>query len=261
MKRYKVGIIGAGNMGGAIARGLSHGSYINTSDIIVSNPSSNKLEALKQEFPTIQTTNNNEQAVENSDLIILAVKPWKVEEVLKKLNIKRTQILVSVAAGVTCDTLAQFVKSEATVIRAIPNTAISELESLTLVTTKNASDEETQLIIKIFDEMGIAIQVEEEKLSAATALTSCGIAYIFKYVQAAMQAGTELGIRPKDSMKMLAETLKGAGEILLNNENTHPAIEIDKVTTPGGITIKGINSLEHSGFSSAIINAIKESAI
>ena len=107
--------------------------------------------------------------------------------------------------------------------------------------------------------MGIAIHVEENSFPATTALTSCGIAYVFKYVQAAMQAGTELGIKPKDSMKMLAQTLEGAAQILLNHPDTHPALEIDKVTTPGGITIKGVNSLEHSGFNSAIIKAIKES--
>lgn len=259
MKHYKVAIIGAGNMGGAIARGLAHGTYINTNDITVSNPSNGKLEKLKEEYPDIHVTNNNEQAVNNSDIIILAVKPWKVEEVLIPLRLKSPQILVSVAAGISCEDLSHFISPGTTVIRAIPNTAISELASLTLITTQNASNEETSLLIDLFNEMGIAIHIEENNFPAATALTSCGIAYVFKYVQAAMQAGTELGIKPKDSMKMLAQTLKGAAQILLNHPDTHPALEIDKVTTPGGITIKGVNSLEHSGFNSAIIKAIKES--
>lgn len=259
MKRYKVAIIGAGNMGGAIARGLAHGTHIQTSDITVSNPSNEKLEKLKEEFPEIHITNDNHQAVHDSDIIILAVKPWKMEEVLAPLQLKRPQILVSVAAGISCKDLAHLTDSEICIIRIIPNTAISELASMTLITTQNASQEELSLLMDLFNEMGVAIPIEEGSLPAATALASCGIAYVFKYVQAAMQAGTELGIKPKDSMKMLAQTLKGAAEILLHHEDTHPALEIDKVTTPGGITIKGINSLEHSGFTSAVIHAIKES--
>ena len=255
----KVAIIGAGNMGGAIACGLAHGSYIETSNITVSNPSNAKLEKLKQKYPDINITNNNLEAAESADIIILAVKPWKVEEVLKPLHIKHPQILLSVAAGLTCDDLKLFVAPGTTIIRAIPNTAISELASLTLIASQNSSKDTLSLIQNLFNEMGVAMLIEESQFPAATALTSCGIAYVFKYVQAAMQAGVELGIKPKDGMKMLAQTLEGAAQILLNNEDTHPAIEIDKVTTPGGITIKGVNSLEHSGFSSAIIKAIKES--
>ena len=106
--------------------------------------------------------------------------------------------------------------------------------------------------------MGLAMLIPEDKIAATTAMTSCGIAYVLKYIQAAMQAGIELGVYPKDGMRMIAQSVKGAAELILNND-THPGIEIDKVCTPGGITIKGINELEHQGFSSAIINAIKAS--
>ena len=110
----------------------------------------------------------------------------------------------------------------------------------------------------LFSEMGMAMILPEDKLEAATALTSCGIAYVLKYIQAAMQAGIEMGIRPSDAMDMIAQSVKGAAELILNND-THPSVEIDKVTTPGGITIKGINELEHNGFTSAIIKAMKAS--
>ena len=113
-------------------------------------------------------------------------------------------------------------------------------------------------MLDIFNQMGLAMLIPEEKIAATTAMTSCGIAYVLKYIQAAMQAGIELGVYPKDGMRMIAQSVKGAAELILNND-THPAIEIDKVCTPGGITIKGINELEHQGFSSAIINAIKAS--
>ena len=106
--------------------------------------------------------------------------------------------------------------------------------------------------------MGTVMLIPEDKIAAATALTSCGIAYVLKYVQAAMQAGIEMGLRPKDAMQMIAQSLKGAAALIQNND-THPSAEIDKVTTPGGITIKGINELEHNGFTSAIIKAMKAS--
>ena len=132
------------------------------------------------------------------------------------------------------------------------------MQSLNAIATRNVTKEQESLILSIFNEMGTSIILPEDKLSAATALASCGIAYVLKYVQAAMQAGIELGIRPDDAMNMVAQSVKGAAELILNN-NTHPSIEIDKVTTPGGLTIKGINELEHAGFTSAVIRAMKAS--
>ena len=224
----KIAIIGAGNMGGSIARGLAKGSLIEDSDIIVSNPSAGKLEQLKKEFPNISTTHNNAEAATGADIVILAVKPWFMQPVMRELKLKGKQILISVAAGISFEELAHYVVvPEMPMFRLIPNTAISEL-------------------------------IPEDKITAATALASCGIAYVLKYVQAAMQAGIEMGIRPKDAMTMVAQSLKGAASLILNND-THPSVEIDKVTTPGGITIKGINELEHNGFTSAIIKAMKAS--
>lgn len=254
----KVAIIGAGNMGGAIARGLAQGHYVRVQDITVTNPSMPKLEKLKVEFPAIQVSTDNHEAAD-ADVVIVAVKPWKVEEVLKPLRLRQSQVLVSVAAGMTFEDLAHFVDPEMPMFRIIPNTAISLRASMTLIACRNASEQQTLTMLDLFNEMGLAMLIEEKQLAAATSLTSCGIAYVLKYVQAAMQAGVEAGIRPKDAMKMVAQTVEGAARLLLENEDTHPAQEIEKVTTPGGITIKGVNSLEHDGFTSAVIKAIKAS--
>ena len=254
----KVAIIGAGNMGGAIARGLAQGHYVRVQDIMVTNPSMPKLEKLKAEFPAIQVSTDNHEAAD-ADVVIVAVKPWKVEEVLKPLRLRQPQVLVSVAAGMTFEDLAHFVDPEMPMFRIIPNTAISLRASMTLIACRNASEQQTLTMLDLFNEMGLAMLIEEKQLAAATSLTSCGIAYVLKYVQAAMQAGVEAGIRPKDAMKMVAQTVEGAARLLLENEDTHPALEIEKVTTPGGITIKGVNSLEHDGFTSAVIKAIKAS--
>ena len=254
----KVAIIGAGNMGGAIARGLAQGHYVRVQDITVTNPSMPKLEKLKVEFPAIQVSTDNHEAGD-ADVVIVAVKPWKVEEVLKPLRLRQPQVLVSVAAGMTFEDLAHFVDPEMPMFRIIPNTAISLRASMTLIACRNASEQQTLTMLDLFNIMGLAMMIEEKQLAAATSLTSCGIAYVLKYVQAAMQAGVEAGIRPKDAMKMVAQTVEGAARLLLENEDTHPALEIEKVTTPGGITIKGVNSLEHDGFTSAVIKAIKAS--
>lgn len=257
----KIAIIGAGNMGGAIARGLAKGSLVRVEDIRVSNPSPGKLEALKAEFPDMQVTSDNSEAVAGADIVLLAVKPWLVGEVLNKLQLKETQMLISIAAGIKLGDLWQLLGQKGNpLFRVIPNTAISEMQSMTLVSCSQASQEQIQLVLDIFSEMGLAMLIPEEKMAAATAMTSCGIAYALKYIQAAMQAGIELGVYPKDGMKMVAQSLKGAAELILAND-THPSVEIDKVCTPGGLTIKGINQLEHDGFTSALINAIKASTV
>ena len=252
----KIAIIGAGNMGGAIARGLAKGTIIQAEDICVSNPSQGKLDALKAEFPHMQVTHSNAEAVEGADIVLLAVKPWFIEPVIKE----EKQILVSVAAGISFEQYESWVGEKMPVFRIIPNTAISQLESMTLIASHHASKEQEQLMLDIFNEMGLAMLIPEKQMAATTALTSCGIAYVLKYIQAAMQAGIELGVYPKDAQRMVAQSVKGAASLILNND-THPSVEIDKVTTPGGITIRGINELEHEGFSSAIIKAMKVSCI
>lgn len=257
----KVAIIGAGNMGGAIARGLAQGSQVPAKDITVADPSQSQLEALQTACPELTTTNNNRLAAQDADIVFVAVKPWLVEEVLADLKLQNKQILVSIAAGVSFSDLKKYTGTQdgdMTMFRMIPNTAISLLQSTTLIASSNATKEQEQLMLDIFNEMGLAILVPEGKMAACTSLTSCGIAYVLKYIQAAMQAGIELGIYPKDASKMVAQSVKGAAELILQN-NTHPSIEIDKVCTPGGLTIKGINQLEHDGFTSAIINAMKAS--
>ncbi len=258
-KYMKVAIIGAGNMGGAIARGMAQGSLIRPADIAVSNPSEGKLRAIKEFNPQIKTTCNNQEAINEADLIILAVKPWFIKEVIEGLTLQtEKQIIASVAAGIPFAEYEQWIGEKATIFRIIPNTAISQMQSMTLLASHNASKEQEALLANIFNEMGVAMLIDEKQMGAATALTSCGIAYVLKYIQAAMQAGVEMGIYPKDAARMVAQSVKGAAELILTNES-HPSVEIDKVTTPGGLTIKGINELEHGGFTSAIINAMKAS--
>ncbi|MGL4852173.1 MAG: pyrroline-5-carboxylate reductase [Phocaeicola sp.] len=252
----KITVIGGGNMGGAIARGLAKGKSISTENITVTDLSVEVLEKLKLEHPEMQITTDNHTAVEKADIIVLAVKPWLVKQVLSAFRLTNRQVLVSVAAGITFEELIACTNPEITIFRLIPNTAITYLESMNLIASHNASKEQEELMVSMFNEMGLAMLVPESWMAATTALTSCGIAFVLKYIQAAMQAGVEMGVPPQAAMKMVAQSVKGAAELILNAD-THPSVEIDKVTTPGGVTIKGINELDHNGFTSAIIKAMK----
>ena len=158
----KVAIIGAGNMGGAIAKGLAQGTIIKNSDIIVADPDIKKLEQLQSHAPEISIVTQNQEAVNWADVIILAVKPWLVSEVLGQLRIDpERQLLISIAAGVSLEQLAQITSSKMTIFRLVPNTAISEMASMTLISSFNASEEQERQIVDIFNEMGLAMLIPE----------------------------------------------------------------------------------------------------
>lgn len=262
----KLTVIGGGNMGGSIVRGLVQGSIFKPEEITVIDIYETPLKALREYSPAIQTALNDYESVKTAEIIILAVKPWLILDTL--LDIKfmldySKQIIVSVAAGVTLkemsDTLLKggIYQTDPVLFRVVPNTAIAVRQSITLVaSSSNANDEQESLILNIFDELGSAMLLDEEKIVAGTALTSCGIAFFFRYVKAAMSAGVEMGFYAKDAQEMIVKTMLGAAT-LLDETKGYPEIEIDKVTTPGGITIKGINELEANGFTNAIVKALK----
>lgn len=258
----KISIIGAGNMGGAIARGLAHSNL--EIEIAVADLAVDKLDELKQECPAIKISTNSCEIVEGADVVLLAVKPWLVQPVLASIEDKfdaTSQVLLSIAAGVAIDEIKSWVKNpdDAVIFRAIPNTAISIHQSMTFVChSTNASAEQVVMVKSIFDELGKAAVIEERLMSAATSLCSCGIAFAMRYVRAATEGGVELGIYPEQSKEYVLQTLRGAIELLEATGN-NPEVEIDKVTTPGGITIKGLNAMEANGFTNAIIQGLKAS--
>ena len=255
----KITIIGAGNIGSAVAACLAKRHLYNEKDIIISPPHTDKLENLHKQFPAIRIMTENQYAISEADIIILAVKPCIVNEVLSPLRFSRTQILVSLVTGISISHLAHLSETEMPIFRVVPNIAITEHSSLTLITSRKAGKEHQQLIKQTFEEGGKCLFAEEKQLDIISALTSSGIAFALKYIHAAMQAGIELGISAEDAMRMTAYSMEGATELILNHD-THPLLEIEKAATPGGATIKGLNELEHRGFTSAVIHAIKSSA-
>jgi pyrroline-5-carboxylate reductase len=253
----KIAIIGAGNMGGAIARGLAKGSVVKPDDLFVANRGEEKLEALRTECPGIHTTHHNAEAAREADLVIVAVKPWLMKEVLNGITFHEGQMLASVAAGIPLAELDAMVNlCSMPIFRLMPNTAIAFNESMTLLAAQGANASQTDFMLRALGELGRVSLIPESKMEAATALASCGIAYALKYVQAGMQAGIELGLYPAEAREMVAQSLRGAASLILQGEG-HPAVEIDKVCTPGGMTIKGVNDLERTGFSASVITAMK----
>ena len=260
-------ILGGGNMGGAIVRGLISGGSFPAKDIMVVDFSKERLNELKAFNDDVQLyTSIEESRISDVDLFLLAVKPWQIQSVLSDLKFKldySRQAIVSIAAGVTFEQLNAYLKKDTTVdpiiFRVIPNTAIAVRQSMTFISSCNANNEQESSIITLFNELGKAILIPENQMSAATALASCGIAYAMRYVRAASEGGVELGFYPDIAKEIVLQTVKGAVELLVET-GTHPEVEIDKVTTPGGITIKGLNEMEQAGFTSAVIKGLKKSA-
>lgn len=257
----KIAIIGAGNMGGAIARGLAHSDI--DIKIAVADLAQDKLDELKRECASVEISTDSSAIVADADVVLLAVKPWLVEPVIKgvlpHLNLSR-QIILSIAAGVDIATLTSWLGNESGVVfRAIPNTAISIHQSMTFVShNANASASQVAEVEAIFNALGKAAVIEERLMGAATSLCSCGIAFAMRYVRAATEGGVELGIYPNDAKQYVLQTLRGAVELLEATGN-NPEVEIDKVTTPGGITIKGLNAMEAHGFTNSVIEGLKAS--
>lgn len=259
----KIAIIGAGNMGGAIAAGLAKSRIVESGQIICTARTQKTLDKIKDIDPEIAVTTDNILAVKEADIVILSVKPWLMEEVIAGFRgyvCLSEKIFVSVAAGITLNQLCTWISpaspSEVCTFRVIPNTAASVLASMTFIASANADAEQIKLVADIFDEIGCTMYVEERLIPAGTALASCGIAFAMRYIRAASEGGIEIGFRPEEARKIVEYTVKGAAELLLANGG-HPEEEIDKVTTAGGITIKGLNEMEHEGFTSAVIKGLK----
>ena len=252
-------------MGGAVARGLAKGSIIPTSNIYVSNPSAPKLEALKSEFPEINTSTNNREVALAADIVVLAVKPWKVTEVVDEikpyLDYSR-QAVASMVGGLCIAQLSEWLDKGDSVLPAtyviIPNTAIATMSSMTFISSARSTAQRDEQLLDIFKELGDAMLIDEGVMPAATSLASCGIAYALRYIRAAMEGGVELGFRADDAKHIVMQTLRGAVDVLEAN-NTHPEVEIDRVTTPGGLTIKGLNAMESAGFTHSIIEGLRAS--
>ncbi len=255
----KIAIIGGGNLGVAIAEGLIKSGFAQPGNIIVTKRNIQTLAELEKKGVTI--TSNNNEAVKDAHMVILSVKPFQIKDVL--LGIKdelkpETHVLVSVVTGVLIKDMQEWVGTEMPIVRAMPNTAIAIQESMTCICSKNTIQEQLNHVQDLFAQLGRVTFIEEKLMDAATVLGACGIAFALRYIRASIQGGIEIGFDAKTATLIAAQTVNGAAELLIQ-KGTHPEQEIDKVTTPKGCTIAGLNEMEHRGFSSSLIRGIKTS--
>lgn len=265
----KATVIGAGNLGGAIACGLARGTFINAEDITCVDTNPDALKALRATGVPFVLESDVRKAVKRADILILAVKSHATKECIEGfrdlLNYDK-QILFSVVAGVDFNELTGYMfdgvrgaeKIHPILFRVMPNIAISLNDSMTFISSLNANDAQLKMAETIFSEMGQTMIVPERLLPAAMAVGSCGVAYVMRYVRAMMNGATEAGFSAPEAHRIVLQTMKGAIRILLEG-GEHPEVEIDRVVTPGGFTIRGLNAMEEAGFSSSIVAGVRES--
>lgn len=250
----KVTVIGAGNMGGALIKGWLKAGGV---DLTITARSEQTLDR----FSGVRKSLDNIEAVKGADIIVIAVKPWMVGEVLAQIKGAidfDSQTIVSVAANVFCDELrAGLGKADADVVYVMPNIGAEFGESMSFMAPAPGvpaakTDGVEQLLLKV----GKVKRCTEQQVAAGNMLAGCGIAYVMRFIHAMMEGGVEMGLYPADAQAIAMQTMKGAVAVL-EGSGLHPAVAIDRVTTPGGLTIRGLNELDHAGFNSAVIRCLK----
>jgi len=260
LENRKVAIIGGGNIGSAIALGLNESKLIETQNIIVTRRSEEGLKRFSDLGMSITTSNI--KAIEMAEIIVVAVTPKDLDGVLREIDpflVEGKHEIISIVSGASIKDMKSQLTKKVAVIRAMPNTAVAIRESMTCLCGDSEDKEALDRATKLFEPLGAAIIIREDLMVPATALCACGIAFFLRAVRAASQGGIEIGFHAEDALFMAAQTAKGAAALLLQ-KGAHPESEVDKVTTPRGCTIAGLNQMEHSGFSSSLIKGIVISA-
>ncbi|MES2005666.1 MAG: pyrroline-5-carboxylate reductase [Bacteroidota bacterium] len=252
----KIAIIGGGNLGAAMAEGLVSSGFVLPEHLIVTRRNVTALKSLEEKG--VLVSDDNVAAVTDAEWIVLAVKPFQVKEVLAQIQPyldAKKHVLISVVTGIWIKDMQEIVGNEFALFRAMPNTAIAIQQSMTCICAHQANNEQVNFVADVFNQLGKSVFIEEKLMDAATVLGACGTAYAMRYIRANIQGGIEIGFSAATASLIAAQTVKGAAELLLQR-NTHPEQEIDKVTTPKGCTIAGLNEMEHQGFSSSLIKGI-----
>ena len=255
-----IAILGGGNIGLAIAKGLQNSGLYKVKNISITRRRVDLLEEYK--ISGFKISSNNNAAVNSSEVIIIAVQPQQLNDLLAEIKDSldpKKHLIISVVSGASIKAIKAHTGNDVEVIRVMPNTAIAIQESMTCISAEDKGSKSLKVAEEIFNQVGKTLIIDEELMVPATALCACGIAFFLRAVRAASQGGIEIGFHSEDALLMAAQTAKGAAALLLSGE-AHPESEVDKVTTPRGCTISGLNQMEHSGFSSALIKGIVTSA-
>jgi pyrroline-5-carboxylate reductase len=248
-----ISIIGGGNLGTAILNGFVFKKLYQKKDILVSEKKKHRIQFLSENGYNVIT--DNVQAAKAAEILIIAVKPQQIEDVLNEIKDHvKGKIILSTVTGYTLKSYESII-GDIPVFRIMPNTAIDIAESMTCLSFANATDEQEKLVVDLLEEVGPTMVIDEEQLSSATVLGACGVGFALRFIRSMSQGGIEIGFGSEVSQFIAAQTIKGAAELILRSGN-HPEREIDKVTTPQGITISGLNEMEHQGFSSSVIKGL-----
>jgi pyrroline-5-carboxylate reductase len=251
----KIAIIGGGNLGTSLAEGFLRSGKVMASDLIVTRRRTHLLEKL--EARNVSITSHNGDAVKQAQILILCVKPMQAEKVLEELSPmldSSRHILISAVTGVSSEKIQKWT-NKVPLFRVMPNTAVSISESMTCIAFAEEYAKQSEQVLALFSLLGRTMVVNEELMEASTVLAACGIAYALRFLRAMTQGGIEIGFSSEMAQLIAAQTLRGAAGLVLDTGN-HPEKEIDKVTTPMGVTISGLNEMEHNGFSSALIKGL-----
>lgn len=251
----KVAILGTGNMGKAIINGLLQHTSYKAKDIYATRRNTKHLSDLEQ--LGVHITANNRIAVRHCQWIILAVKPYVINDILKEIlpEITPNHVIISIATGVSIASIQDIIGIQAKIYRAMPNTASSVGEGITCICSYETDMQTTNTVKTMFDNIGESVLIEEKLMDAATVIGACGVAFALRFMRAMMQGAIEIGFDSKTASTLVSQMVKGSATMLIEN-GLHPEQEIDKVTTPMGCTIAGLNEMEHQGFSSALIKGI-----
>jgi pyrroline-5-carboxylate reductase len=252
----KIAIIGGGNLGASIADGLIMSEFSRPVELSITRRHLSALSRFAERGCSVHS--DNKKAVKESEVIILAVKPYNYADIIKEIKPvldPKKHIVVSVITGAWIEQLQNAIGKPVPVIRAMPNTAIAIQQSMTCLAHAGASAKQLDYIVQLFDQLGRTVMIDEKLMDAATVLGACGTAYAMRYIRANIQGGIEIGFDAATATLIAAQTVKGAAQLLLD-KGAHPEQEIDKVTTPKGCTIAGLNEMEHQGFSSSLIRGL-----
>ncbi|MEL7147979.1 MAG: pyrroline-5-carboxylate reductase, partial [Bacteroidota bacterium] len=251
-QNQKIAIIGAGNLGLAIGEGLVNKKLMTADNIYLTRRRTGSIAKYSEQGFLV--TEDNKEAVSASSIVFLCVQPKQLSTLLQSLDgvLKPSHVLVSVITGVSIAEIKLDLKIDIPVIRSMPNTAIAIGQSMTCLCACETGKQHIEAVEKLFQSVGRTMVIEERLMKSATVLGASGIAFFMRYLRAATQGGIQMGFHPEEAQMIATQTAFGAASLIQEFDN-HPEVEIDKVTTPMGCTISGLNEMEHSGFSSALI--------
>ena len=258
LKKRQVGFVGAGNMGEALIKGLLNGHLCRPEQITCSDIRPERLEAIKKAYG-VKTTSSNSDVVKHSDIVVLAVKPQILKQVVVDIGkyFEPSKLVISIAAGVAMESITSCAKQELKLIRVMPNICVSVGEGVSAIAAgKHATKEDLMVAKAIFDSAGKSLFVEENLLDAVTGLSGSGPAYIFLIIDALADAGVKVGLARNDALLLASQTVLGSAKMLIET-GEHPGRLKDMVTSPGGTSIAGIHALEEGGVRTTLIKAVE----